>query len=329
MKKISALLLVFSMLFCFAACKDNTGDPAEFNTNPPETSAVEVRENKIRIAAGNDPMSLGFAKLSKDRAYAYDVKFCSSAEEAIELFKAGKADVLSVSLDTAARLYNENNGIEMLAINTFGMTYVLSTDEELKTLDGLKGKTVYCPSDYADVKAIFAKALAESGVSDVDIQYKTADEIRDGMIDGTMNICVLPEYKSAGVIGRTENVHLSVSIADVWSEKCGFELVQGCIVAKKDYVDKNAELIEEFLGFYEASINYLEKNLTNASLFLSENKFFESSELAKALIVSCNTGFSAGAQMKELAEKNYAALVSVDPDILSGAVPAADFYYGA
>lgn len=330
MKKLSALLLVFALLFSFAACNDGTGEQAEPDTNPPETSAVADRENKIRIATGNDPMALGFAKLSVDRAYAYDVEICDSAEAAIELFNSGKADVLSVSIDTAAKMYNESGAsLQMLAINTLGMTYVLSSDAELKTLDALAGKTVYCPSDDAAVKAIFAKSLEANGVSGVDIQYKTSDEIRNAMIAGTIDHCVLPEYKATGAVLRIENANAPIVLSNLWSEKLGFELAQGCIVAKKDFVEKNAESIEEFLGFYEASVNYLIKNLTGAALFLSENKFFETSDLAKALITNSNLGFVSGAEMKELAKKNLEALVSVDPEIISGAIPADDFYYGA
>lgn len=331
MKKLSALLLIFAMLFSFAACAGKTGeDLVELNTNPPETSAVEDRENKIRIAAANDPMGLGFAKLSVDRAYAYDVEFCATPEEAIELFNSGKADVLSVSLDTAAKLYNESGAsIQMLAINTLGMTYVLSNDAEIKTLDALAGKTVYCPAEDAAVNAIFAKSLEMHGVSGVDIQYKTADEIRSGMIDGTIEHCVLPEYKATGTISRIEGANAPIVLANLWNGKAGFDLAQGCIVAKKDYVAKNAELIEEFLSFYEVSINYLEKNLTGAAFFLSENKFFQSSDLAKAVISNSNLRFVTGTEMKELAKKNIEALVSVDSGIIKGAAPADDFYYGA
>ncbi len=328
MKKISALLLAFAMLFAFASCSEKPVE-VEVNTDPPETSAVEVRENRMKIAVATDPMGLGFAKLSVDRAYAYDVTYYTDPQDAIDLFKSGKADILSVSLDTAARLYNEIGGIEMLAINTFGITYVLSADKELKTVDGLKGKTVYCPSDNAGVKAIFLKALELGGVTDVDVQYKTANKIREEMIAGTMEYGVLPEYKSMDVVGRIENITPSVDIGEFWEEKCGFSLAQGCVVAKKDYVAKNAGLIEEFLGFYEVSVNYLPKNAVNASLFLEENKFFENAELAKALIETCNPAFVSGAEMKELAKKNFEMLVSADAEILSGNMPADDFYYGA
>lgn len=328
MKKISALFIVFAMLFALASCSEKPVE-VEMNTDPPETSAVDVRENRIKIAVGTDPMGLGFAKLSVDRAYAYDVTYYTNQQEAIDLFKSGKADIISVSLDTAARLYNEIGGIEMLAINTFGITYVISADEELKTVDGLKGKTVYCPSDDAGVKAIFLKTLELGGVTDVDVQYKTANEIREEMIAGTIEYGVLPEYKSMDVVGRIENITPSIDIGEVWEEKSGFSLAQGCVIARKDYVAKNTALIDEFLGFYEVSVNYLPKNQVNASLFLSENGFFESAELAKALIGTCNPVFVSGAEMKELAKKNFEALASADAEIFSGNMPADDFYYGA
>lgn len=325
MKKISALLLAIIMIFSFAACKDEAND--DFAINDPTVETVPDREDKLKIAVGNDPMGIGFAKLSVDRAYAYDVEFCKSAEEAISLFNSGKADLVSVSLDTAAKLYNENGGkLKMLAINTMGMVYILTSDESMTDLSDLSGKTLYCPSDNAGVKTIFLHFLEKCGTSGVDIQYKTTEEIKTMMIDGTADLCVLPEYGISGITSKTEKKFNALAISGLWEEEFGFELAQGCVVAKSDFVEQNKEKIEEFLGFYEVSINFLYRNDAYGSSFLAAEGFVSDGQVAYELVVRCNLRFVSGEEMKILAQKNLAELNAADP-ALFGALPAEDFYY--
>ena len=326
MKKITALFLSFIMIFSFAACKDEANED-EFTINDPVVETTPEREDKIKIAVGNDPMGIGFAKLSVDRAYAYDVDFCKSAEEAISLFNSGKADLVSVSLDTAAKLYNENGGnLKMLAINTMGMVYILTSDENMTDLSELSGKTLYCPSDNVGVKTIFLHFLEKCGVSGVDIQYKTTEEIKTMMIDGTADLCVLPEYGVSGITSKTEKKFNLYAITDLWEDEFGFELAQGCVVAKADFVEQNKDLIEEFLGFYEVSINYLYKNDALNSDLLVKEGFVSTEQIAYELVLRCNLRFVSGEEMKTLAQNNLAELNAADP-ALFGALPAEDFYY--
>ena len=325
MKKISALLLAFIVIFSFAACKDEAND--DFAINDPTVETVPNREDKLKIAVGNDPMGIGFAKLSVDRAYAYDVEFCKSAEEAISLFNSGKADLVSVSLDTAAKLYNENGGkLKMLAINTMGMVYILTSDESMTDLSDLSGKTLYCPSDNAGVKTIFLHFLEKCGISGVDIQYKTTEEIKTMMIDGTADLCVLPEYGISGITSKTEKKFNALAISGLWEEEFGFELAQGCVVARSDFVEQNKEKIEEFLGFYEVSINFLYRNDAYGSSFLVAEGFVSDGQVAYELVARCNLRFVSGEEMKTLAQKNLAELNAADP-ALFGALPAEEFYY--
>ena len=74
MKRLTALLLAFALIFSFAACKGGTDD--ELVINDPVIETTPDREDKIKIAVANDPMGIGFTKLSVDRSYAYDVEFC-------------------------------------------------------------------------------------------------------------------------------------------------------------------------------------------------------------------------------------------------------------
>ena len=215
----------------------------------------------------------------------------------------------------------------MLAINTMGMIYILTSDETMSDLNDLRGKTLYCPSDNEGVKTIFLHFLDRNGVSGVDIQYKTTDEIKAMMIDGTADLCVLPEYGISGVTSKAEKNFNMLAITDLWKEEFGFELAQGCIVARSDFVEQNKEKIDELLGFYEVSINFLYRNNAYGSEMLVAEGFVSDSQVAYELVLRCNLRFVSGEEMKELAMKNLAELNAADPAILGGALPAENFYY--
>ena len=147
------------------------------------------------------------------------------------------------------------------------------------------------------------------------------------MIDGTADLCVLPEYGVSSITSKTEKAFRSLAITDLWNSEFGFELAQGCIVAKSDYVEQNKEAIEEFLGFYEVSINYLYKNDAAGSGFLVEKGFISDYKIAYELVLRCNLRFVNGEEMKTLAQKNLAELNSADPALFGETLPAEDFYY--
>ena len=97
-------------------------------------------------------------------------------------------------------------------------------------------------------------------------------------------------------------------------------------MARSDFVEQNKEKIEEFLGFYEVSINFLYRNDAYGSSFLVEESFVSDPQVAYELVVRCNLRFVSGEEMKILAQKNLAELNAADP-ALFGALPAEDFYY--
>ena len=60
MKKLTALLLAFVLLFSFAACRDEATTD-DFSINDPVIEATPEREDKMKIAVGNDPMGIGLS----------------------------------------------------------------------------------------------------------------------------------------------------------------------------------------------------------------------------------------------------------------------------
>ncbi|MDO4496186.1 MAG: ABC transporter substrate-binding protein [Clostridiaceae bacterium] len=330
LKKLSAAVLAFVMLFSLAACGNNpdgTGDGTEATTDI-------TREVKTKVAALNGPTGMGLAKLASDRTYAYDVEYFSDPQEVVPLIVKGEVDIAALPVNLAANLYKKTNGgIQILAVNTLGVLHIVSKGGAVKSLADLKGKTVYSTGQGSTPEYILNYVLSKNGIDpekDVDIQYKTAhNELATLAVEGKADICVLPEPFATKVITKNTEYKKTVDLTAEWDKVCEASLAQGCVVARTEYIKQNPEIINEFLEFNELSVNYLLSNPESAALFLTEKGFFDSANIALDAMPGCNIVFITGVEMKNAVKQVFEVLYQADPASVGGSVPDDGIYYGA
>ncbi len=333
-KRIAALLMAMLMLLVFAACNGDGSNATP--TDAPTTQPSYIRDVKTKVAALNGPTGLGLAKFSIDRAYNYDVQFYSDPQEIVPLLSTGEVDIAALPINLAANLYKKTNGgIQILAINTLGVLHVVEKGNSIKSVADLKGKTVYATGQGSTPEYIINYILEKNGLDpekDVDIQYKTAhNELATLAIEGKADICILPEPFASKVILGAEGYRDAVDLTDEWDKVCDAQLAQGVVVARKAYIDENPDIIEEFLSYNSISVNYLTSaaNVYSAPIFLAENGFIDSVQLATAVIGGSNLTFVKGADMKVMAKAMYEVLYAADPACIGGSIPDDGIYYGA
>ncbi|MDO4528686.1 MAG: ABC transporter substrate-binding protein, partial [bacterium] len=192
-KRILALITAMIMLVSFAACGD-TGSGGEAE----ESTTSYIREVKTKIASLNGVSGMSLAKLMADRDYAYEVTSYSDPQEIADLIKNGETDIALLPVNTAASLYKETNGaIKILAVNAVSTLYVLEKGNSVKSIDDLKGKTVYAAG-----KGTAAEYIINRLFSDVKVEYKNDyyNEITSLINEGKADFCILPEPIAASVI---------------------------------------------------------------------------------------------------------------------------------
>jgi NitT/TauT family transport system substrate-binding protein len=110
-----------------------------------------------------------------------------------------------------------------------------------------------------------------------------------------------------------------------WESAFGTDsLVQGCIVARKAFVEEHPEEVKKFLEEYEASITYVTENPKEAAEKIAASGVFAQAPVAQKAIPKCNLCFITGEEMK--AAMN-AFLSELPLNSIGGALPADDFYY--
>ena len=246
------------------------------------------------------------------------------------------ADIAAVATNMAATLANKTDGgIQVLAINTLGVLYILEKGDSVHSMGDLRGKTVYAPSTAkgANPEFIFNHLLLENDVdpSQVTMEWMTPQEITAKMASSEEGVCMLPVPADTALLIKDSGVREAVSLSAEWDTLENGALAQGCIVARTDFVEENPEAVESFLLSYEASIAYMkdEANRAEAAELVAQCGITANAAIAARAIPQCNLTYITGSEMKDILQEFYQIMFQADPKSIGGAMPYDSFYYGA
>ena len=151
LKKISAVVLALVLMFTFAACT-LTPSVEETTVNNETTKAAENTEykgEKIKVAAIKGPTGMGMAPLleaseKQSTKLNYEFTIANAADEFTGNILNGNFEIACVPTNLASVLYAKTKGaVQVAAINTLGVLYVLENGDSIKSVEDLNGKTIY------------------------------------------------------------------------------------------------------------------------------------------------------------------------------------------
>ena len=329
MKRIISLLLVFAIIFAFAAC-DTTNE----ENKTPENA---YQSTSIRIAGLSGPTGIGLVNLmqSKDDATAkndYHFSVVSDPTEIVSGMVNNSYDIAACPINLAATLYNKLEGnIQVLSVNTKGVLYILENGNTINSLSDLAGKKLYATGQGSTPEYILNYLLENSGIADkVTVEYVTShDELATLAASGKATISMLPEPKVTAALSKNANLRIALNLTEEFEKISGKTLIQGVVIAKKDFVEKNPEAIKMFLEEYEASINLANNDIENTATLCEQYGIIPKAAVAKKAIPNCNIAFISGADMKASVSANLQIFFDADPKSIGGKLPNDDFYFGA
>lgn len=341
MKKIFSLLLAAVMLTalltgCGTQPVETTPAVSETTAAPetvPETTASAEVLPKLMVMSG--PTGVGAAKLLSDyEGILASGEVVEDNESVKNALINGDADIAAIATNMAATLNNKllGDGLQVLAVNTLGVLYILEKGDSIASMADLKGKTLYATGQGANPEYVLNYLLSANGVQpeEVDIQWLTGQEIIGKMVSEEAAVCMLPVPAATTLMMKDENVRQAISLSEEWDKLGNGALTQGCIVARKEYVENNPQAVAAFLEAYEATIAYMtdETVRTEAAALVAEHGITANDKIAARAIPQCNLVCIRGQEMKEMLVSFYEVLYQADPAAIGGAMPADGFYYG-
>lgn len=294
-------------------------------------------ELDVRIMVLNGTTGFGMAKLMHDEendrtVLDYEIDVETDASNITYALINGDVDIAALPTNAASVVYNRSGGkVQILAINTLGVLYLLSNGETVTDFESLRGKTVYVP---AQNPTFIFKALCEANGLTVgtdvfiDNSYAQPADLRTAVAAGQVTLAVLPEPMVTIAKSANASVSVALDLTAEWDKV--FEpgsLVQGCVVVRREFAEAHPNEVAQFLKDYEASIRYLNENPADASRMIAEEEIFANAAVAEKAIPNCNVTYVDGKEMKDAMAKFLEIMYGVAPASVGGALPADDFYY--
>lgn len=354
-KKLSliALFMCLAVLFCACTPKteqpdipDNTGDNADAVVTPGDAAEPILPTDSeplvVNVAALKGPTAIGLVKLIDDPKpensgetaanYVCDFAIEASADAVTPKLISGELDMAAVPANLASVLYNRTKGeIVTLNINTLGVLYIVENGETVQSVADLKGKTIYASGKGSTPEYALNYMLSSAGLAvgqDVFIEYKSEHAECVAALSSESNaVAMLPQPFVTTAMMANENIRVALDINKEWERATGNTLVTGVLVARKAFVDEHSDIVESFLKDYEASVDYVNHNVSEAALLVEKCGIFKA-DVAEKAIPYCNITFLSGNAMKDKLSTYLAVLYNQNSDAVGGKLPEDSFYYG-
>lgn len=300
-------------------------------------ASAEEDKTVVRIGSLKGPTTMGLVKLMQDDKNGeslndYEFTMAGAADEISGKLATGDLDMALIPANLAAVLYNNTQGkIQMTAINTLGVLYVVEAGDSIQSIEDLKGKTVLSTGKGTTPEYGLNFVLSKNGIDpakDLTIEFKSeATEAAAALADGSATIAVLPQPFVTTAIMNNDKLRVALSLTDEWAKvEPESAMITGVAVVNAEFAQQNPEAVQNFLSEYQASTEYVNANPQEASVWIEEADIAPAAVAEKA-IPQCNIVCITGTEMKEKAEGYLNALYEQNPKAVGGQLPDEAFYF--
>lgn len=222
----------------------------------------------------------------------------------------------------------------MLCVTGNGNIYLVTTDEKVNKIEDLQGKKIYVAGQGATPDYLFQYLLQENEISinqnEIILDYSVPNaQIPALLIADKIKYAVIPE--PFVTIAKTKSKKVKI-VVDFQKEYKFFSKNQQTypltvLVAHKDFIQNNPELIEQFLSEYEKSYNWTIKNPSAAGKICEKLDFGLNANVVEKSIPNSNYTFVKAQDSKEQIQEFLKILINLDTRTIGDKLPEDDFYY--
>mgnify|MGYP000959011015 CR=1 FL=1 len=330
-KKILVLLTAAFLMFTAIGCAANSTA-----TNSP----TPQEKTKVNIAGLKGPTGMGLSKLMSDQDAGttqndYTFTISAAPDDIVGKVTSGEVDIAAVPSNLASSLYNKTNGqVQLLAINTLGILYVVENGDTVHSVSDLNGKTLYSSGQGTTVEYSLHNILNKNNLDpakDVKLEYKSEhSELATLVTSGNVKLAVLPEPFVTTVMLKNKDLRIALNLSEEWTKvEKDSVLAMGVMIVRKEFAEQHPDAVNAFLSEYKASTEYVNANVGDAASLIEKYGILDSAAAAEKAIPNCNIVYMDGAEMKTKIAPLYQILYDANPKSIGGKLPDDAFYYTA
>lgn len=346
MKKLLSLLCVLSLSAALLAGCSTAGDAGTSETPGSSSTPSDVTEMAdpidVNVMALKGPTAMGMVEFMNEADSGtitdnnYHFNITAATDEVSAALAQGTTDIATVPANLASVLYNNTEGgVQVLAINTLGVLYIVESGDTVHSVEDLRGKTIYASGKGNTPEAALNYVLTQNGIdpsADVTIEWKSEQaECLSALMAEENAIAMLPQPFVTTAQAQSESLRVALDLTEEWDalqadSDTPSTLVTGVVVARTEFVEEHPEAISNFLDYYQQSVEYVNANVEDAAQLVGQYDIV-TAEVAQKAIPECNIVFIEGAEMKEKLSGYLSVLFEQNPQSVGGALPDDAFYF--
>ena len=346
MKKLLSLLCVLSLSAALLAGCSTAGDAGTSETPGSSSTPSDVTEMAdpidVNVMALKGPTAMGMVEFMNEADSGtitdnnYHFNITAATDEVSAALAQGTTDIAAVPANLASVLYNNTEGgVQVLAINTLGVLYIVESGDTVHSVEDLRGKTIYASGKGNTPEAALNYVLTQNGIdpsTDVTIEWKSEQaECLSALMAEENAIAMLPQPFVTTAQAQSENLRVALDLTEEWDalqadSETPSTLVTGVVVARTAFAEEHPEVVSAFLDRYQESVDYVNANVEDAAQLVGQYDIV-TAEVAQKAIPECNIVFIEGAEMKEKLSGYLSVLFEQNAQSVGGALPDDAFYF--
>ena len=350
MKKLVSLLLSAALMLSLAACGGSSAGSTAASSQAASSEAASSQAasaestaeplsttDPVRIAGLKGPTTMGLVNLlpmeeDGSASLDYDLQLYGTADEIVPLLTKGELDMAAIPANLAATLYQKTQGgIQVMAVNTLGVLYVVEKGDTIHSVADLKGRTILSTGKGTTPEYVLRYILQQNGIDpdkDVTIEfYSEATEVTAQMAVAEDAIAVLPQPYVTSASMQDDTLRVALDLTEEWDKICDTQLITGVTVVRTEYAQEHPDVVAAFLKDYTASVDAANNDLDGTAALCEEQGVVAKAAIAKAALPNCNIVCVTGDEMQADVAGYLQVLYDADPAAVGGAMPDDAFYW--
>ncbi len=332
-------LILVSLIACYSLFS------SAFAQEQPMPEQSQEKLDKLTLsgpfAAVSNPMiRMVNTGALNDVAENVEFKVWTNPDQMRALALKGDVDFIATPSNVAANLYNRGADIRLLNISVWGVLWMVSRDDSLKTLADFKGKEIAMPfrGDMPDI--IFSKLVEESGLDarqDFNLRFVASPlDAMQLLIMRRVDHALLAEPAVSMALRKTQSLPLKIIAPDLF-RSVDLQQEWGRLLNRKSRIPQagiavtnkklDDHVIQRFIEEYEKAMLWVKQNPDEAGEMVAERiKMLTAEAVSDSIKVSQFDHVLAVDARQEL-EYFYNILLQRSPSLIGGKLPDDGFYY--
>lgn len=291
----------------------------------------------LRVLALIGPTGMGMAPMiaQKDARYAFTL--ASAPDELTGSIISGNFDIAAVPTNLAALLYQKTQGqVQMLAVNTLGVLYILERGDTVHQAGDLAGRTIVTSGQGSVPEYALNYILAAGGLSDTRLDYKAEhNEVSALAAAGKADLVMLPQPMATALLMKDPSVRIALDVTELFAQAAGQQgrpqavLSMGCLIVRLGFAQENPAAVADFLSQYSHSVDLVNTDIRQAAMDIVAAGILPDEATARKAIPLCNIVYIDGAAMKLQLTPLFEILYDANPASVGGELPDEAFYWSA